>query len=484
MHPVSRFQRHLPLLLLSLCILLPLVLANYGRENKELAPDADQGLSVRDDDASVRADDDAFHQVDSEREQLAKKLNEINSLRSKMYSKAELLKRVKALKEKLSVQVQQEGAVKEEETKAEESLRMAEQKKNATWDEKEHIAEERRHIEKLLEDLKTEKSNFEAAFAKMDAERKKTDARERELEMERERLMKKVEGLVTRFQDSGFHTWLERNVDVLPPIVKETILKTTNVFEPVWRGVDEAAELNEQLTNETTEAINQYLPAIKNSPFYTGLIFYIILLCPTVAAVWLVMKVRQRLSLLTVEHYLIAINLYFGILSVVCAVMTLLSRTDILIVFRHRSQHLAESFMILHGFIFVCHLVLHGMTAYVSGARKDFAQYICMSCVGLHFFMNAYKRTILNQDPNIGAPAYIVYATIFLYTLYDRGVYILEAAVKDRKADTSAFATYPDQSYVAQNPGASKDNDTPVYFAGLPIFSGSTQSTLNDAKTI
>lgn len=473
------------LLSLFLFALFPPSSANYGRENQELAPDAKVEVPVREDDAAVRADDEAFHQVESEKEELTRKLTEIESLRSKMFSKAELLKRVKALKARLSVKVQEEGTVKDEETKAEESLRLAEQKKNATWDEKEHIAEERRHIEKLLEDLKAEKTNFEAAFAKMDAERKKTDARERELEMERERLMKKVEGLVNRFQEGGFHTWLERNVDVLPPIIKETILKTTSVFEPVLRGVDEAAELNEQLTNETTEAINQYLPAIKNSPFYTGLIFYIILLCPTVAAVWLVMRVRQRLSLLTVEHYLIAVNLYFGILSVVCAVMTLLSRTDILIVFRHRSQRLAESFMILHGFLFVCHLVLHGMTAYVSGARKDFAQYICMSCVGLHFFMNAYKRTILNQDPNIGAPAYVVYATIFLYTLYDRGIYIIEAAVKDRKADTAAFATYPDQSYVAQNPGASKDGpDRPVYFAGLPIFSGSTQSTLNDAKTI
>lgn len=468
----------------SLLLLFALARANYGRENKELSPDA-KPAALREDDSAVRADDAAFQKVESEKETLKRKLNEIESLRSRMSSKAELLKRVTALKSKISVKVKEEGHVKEEETKAEESLRMAEQKKNATYDEKEHIAEERRNIEKLLGDLKAEKDNFDTAFAKMDADRKKADARERELEMERERLMNKVEGLVTKFRDSGFHTWLERNIDILPPIVKKTILKTTNVFDPVWRGVDEAAELNEQLTNETTEAINQYLPAVKNSPFYTGLIFYIILLCPTVAAAWLVMKVRQRLSLLTVEHYLITINLYLSILSVACAVMTIVSRTDILIVFRHRSQHMAESFVIIHGFLFLCHLVLHGMTAYVSGALKDFAQYICMSCVGLHFFMNAYKRTVLDQDPHIGAPAYIVYSVVFLYTLYDRGVYILEAAVKDRKADTSAFETYPDQSYVNQNPSAAKGSrENPVYFAGLPIFSSSTQSALNDAKTI
>lgn len=458
------------------------VLASYG-EPAELAPE-DESLS--DDDGSVRADDDAFNKVSNEKEDLRRKLSEIEKMENKMRSKAELLKRVQQLQNRVEKQKNVEEDVKAEEVRAEESLRMAEQRKNATWDEKEHIAEERRHVEDLLVQLKEETKNYDLALEKMDAERKKTDARERELEMERERLMKKVEDLVIRFQDSGFHTWLERNVDILPPIIKETILKTSDVFEPVLRGVDEAVELNEQLTNETADAIHHYLPAIKNSPFYSGLIFYIILLFPLVAATWLVMKVRQRLSLLTVEHYLIALNLYFGVMSTVCTIMTVLGKSDILIVFLHRSRHLAESFMVIHFFLFIGHLILHGLTAYVSGARKDFAQYVCMSCVGLHFFMNAYKRTLLNQDPNIGAPAYFVYAVIFLYTLYDRGVHIIEAAVRDRKADTSAFATFPDQSYVAQNPALNKKSeaDKPIYFAGLPIFSSAAQSSINDAKTI
>lgn len=458
------------------------VLANYA-EPAELAPGA---LNLSSDDANVRADDEAFNKVTTEEEDLKRKLTEIEALRSKMRSKAELLQRVRALKERIAAKEEDQRTVKEEELRAEENLKLAEQKKNATWDEKEQIAEERRHVEKLLEDLKAEKTNFEAAYAKMDAETKKADARERELEMERERLMKKVEDLVSQFRESGFHTWLEKNVDILPPVIKETILKSSNVFDPVFRGVDEAAELNEQLTNETTEAINQFLPAIKNNPFYTGLIFYIILLCPTVAAVWLVMKVRQRLSLLTAEHYLIALNLYFGILSSVCAIMTILGRSDILIIFRHRAQSFAESFMIIHFFLFIVHLVLHGMTAYVSGARKDFAQYICMSCVGLHFFLNAYKRTILNQDPNIGAPAYVIYAAIFFYTLYDRGVHIIQAAVKDRQADSSAFATFPDQAYATQNSVLTKNSaaNKPIYFAGLPIFSSAAQSSMDDAKTI
>lgn len=479
-----------PFILILLASLLAVGAANYGREEKELAPHAPithPKPEVVADDASVRADDESLKKIETEREQLAKKLRDIENLRQRMNSKHELLRRVQTLQSTLSQQKKTELDAKAEVALMKESYHLSEQKKNATWDAKEQVAEQRRSLEKLLDDLKQEKSQFDVEYDKMDSERKKTDARERELELERKRLLKNVETLVHKFKSNGFHLWLERNVDALPALVKETILKSSDVLDPVLERVGEVAGFNEQLTNETTEAITRYLPAIRNSPFYTGLIFYIMLLFPLVAAVWLVMKVRARLSLLTVEHYLIALNLYFGVLSVVCAVMTILGRTDILIVFRHRARSLAESFMIIHAFLFLIHLILHGMTAYVSGARKDFTQYICMSCIGLHFFMNAYKRTILDQDPNIGAPAYVIYSSVFLYTLYDRGVHVIEAAMSDRKADTSAFATYPaDQSHklsTAHLP-TGDETDKTVYFAGLPVFNAPAQVSLNDAKTI
>lgn len=436
----------------------------------------------------MRADVESIRKVESESDELVKKLSDMERLKIRMRSKHELLVRVQQLRNRVADREKDELTVKEEETQAEESLQLAEQKKKATLDDREQIADERKSIEKMLDDLKSEKSNFETQYSKMLDDKKRTDALEIELEKEKERLLRTVEVVVHKFKDNGWHTWLERNLDTFPAIIKETVLKTSKALDPVVDSVGEVSQFNDLLTNETTQAITRYVPAIKDSPFYTGLIFYIILLFPLVSAIWLVMKVRARLSLLTVEHYLVAINLYFGVLSLVCAVMTILSKTDILIVFRHRSLHLAESFTILHGLLFIIHLILHGMTAYVSGARKDFAQYTCMSCVGLHFFMNAYKRTILNQDPHIGAPAYVVYTSIFLYILYDRGVHILEAAVKDRKADTSAFGTYlHDQASCNLPTTVSSKNDTgdrTVYFAGLPVFNAPSQSSLNDAKTI
>lgn len=472
--------------------------------------EGDQNVGETESDVSVRVDDETLQKVNSERAELSKKLNQLEMLRKRMETKHELLKRVRELQQRINSSVAEEQRIRDEETRAEEEYKLAVMKKNATSDERESIAKEREKVEKLLEELKSEKSSYETEYSKMEEDRKKVDLKEKELKLNHDKLVKELERVVGKFRDKGFHTWLNTNLHALPPVVRETILKTSDVLSPVVEGVEEVGALNDELSRQTADTLTWYIPIIQRSPFYAGLIFYIFLLCPTVLAIWLVMKVRARLSLLTVEHYVIAINLYFGVMSTVCAIMTLLGKVDILVVFRHRARHVAEAFMLIHGSMFVLHLVLHGLTAYVSGSRKDFVQYIVMSCVGLHFFIHAYKRTILNYDPNVGAPAYVVYSVIFLYILYDRGVHIIEAVVRGRKAGLSAFGTFPadyglkkDLATLPTGRVSGRDSgrdsardlgrdlvrdstrsDTTVYFAGLPVFSAPSQSALNDAKTI
>lgn len=447
--------------------------------------------SVSGDDSTLVADEGSLQRVDSEREALAKKLGEIESLRKRMATKHELLKRVQSLQKHVNSTISEEEKLRVEETRAEEDVRMAKLKRNATMDERDSIARERLKVEDLLKELKSEKGTFDAEFSKMSADREETDKEEKRLQQEQEKLAKDLDQVLAQFRENGFHTWLDHYLHGLPLVIRQTILKTSSALNPVVQGVEGVTEFNELLTNETTEAMTRYIPLLRDSPFYTGLIFYVILLCPTVAAMWLVMKVRARLSLLTVEHYLIAINLYFGAMSAVCAVMSMAGGSDVLSVLRHRSQKIAEPFMLIHGLLFVIHLILHGMTAYVSGSRKDFAQYVVMSCVGLHFFMHAYKRTILDEDPNIGSAAYTVYAIIFMYMLYDRGIHIIESIIHGRKAGLSAFGTFPSEldskSEYASLPATRRQhlkNDTTVYFAGLPVFNAPSQSSLNDAKTI
>lgn len=73
--------------------------------------------------------------------------------------------------------------------------------------------------------------------------------------------------------------------------------------------------------------------------------------------------------------------------------------------------------MLVHWLLLVGHLILHVIKAFVSGSRKDFAQYVIISFVGCNFFMHAFKRTSLDEDPNVGVPSNSVYAIISLYML-------------------------------------------------------------------
>lgn len=466
-----------------------LAVADYGREEKDIGPPQPQkqnALEKRDDDGSIHADDASLERLNKEREELAGRLKRMDSLKARLKIKNQRLKHVQALRGTLKVATQRKEKGVEEEHLVAEGYRISLKKKNATWDEKEHIADERRAIQTNIEKVGKEQQKFDQELANIESKRKATETSEQELKAQHKQLIIQINALMHKFKDDGFQIWLQRNLEKLPPVAHQTVIKMTEALDPVLGGVKGVADINEHITRDTTDVITQLLPTVKANPFYTGLIFYIILLFPIVVVTWLVMKIRARLSMLTIEHYLIAINMYFGILSLVCTVMTLVGKTDILIIFRHRSQHLAETFMILHGFLFVIHLILHGITAYMSGSRRDYAQYVVVACIGLHFFMNAYKRTILNQDANVGAPAYIIYAVSFMYILYDRGVHILEAAVKDSKARISDFQTYPSislQKLPISHP-QSEGRDSTVYFAGLPVYNAPAQMSLEDAKNI
>lgn len=454
---------------------------------REAAPGAPQDLVAGDDDSRLVADDEQITRMDMQRIELEKRLGEVAATEEKMKKKLDLLNKVRKLQSELSsIEHDVEGG-KDVLDRQNDDIEERRKKLKLIEEERVAIAEERKKREAKIEGLKKLAPKYESEMTSLKQKSNEIDEERRKLETQNADLEKQHQKLAAEFKNRGFELLLEANVENFPAVVKATIVKGSHAFAPLFGGLEDVAEFNTKLTESVTDRITEYIPGVSKSPFYTGVLFYILLLCPMVAATWLVLKIRARLSMLTVAHYVVAINLYFSMMSVLCFFMSAIGRTDILIVFLHRSHALADTFMILHGLLFVIHLVLHGLTAYVSGATKDFVQYIAMSCVGLHFFTHAYKRSILNQDPNIGPPAYFLYAVVFLYTLYDRGLHIVEAAISDRKA--AAYTAFASPSYRLDSNGTytragPRGVDRTIYFAGLPMFSSDSNKNLADAKTI
>lgn len=436
------------------------------------------------DDQTLRADEPALLSLEQKLQRLKHDEENMRKRRELVTHKLDMIRRVQHARAKLRfLRVELSDASDELKSRRHERD-MAEERRRNTDDEKEAIAEQRRKTEASLSFI--HKHSMSAKDRTLALEKLQHDAETQQKLMEKERddAMKTLKSIGKEFESKGFENWIKINSESLPFIVKGSIFKASEAFAPIAQKFEIVAEANDLLSKEVASRLHKMLPSIKRSPFYDGILFYILLLCPTVLAVWLVLKVHGRLSQLSVAHYVVAINLYFGTMSLLCLFMSLLSHNDILIVFRHRSRSAFEAFTLLHALLFVLHLGLHGVIAHVSKYSKDYGQLVSIFCVGLHFFVHAYKRAILNQDPNIGAPAYFLYAIIFLYTLYDRGITILEAAVNDDKSTNGAsFATYapPGNGLIGERDRSSKKM---VYFAGLPVFSSPNPGPVNDVKSI
>lgn len=433
-----------------------------------------------DDDSNLRADDPSIEDLQKKLDKLKRDEEDMRIQRERMAHKLDLIRRVQRARAQLDIKKIELSDAHNELEATRKAKELAEEKRQSTYQEKEAIAATRRDTERLIESTR---GNSMTVLQRTEALRKlqqNTADQEKAMEAKREEALLVLKNLGKQFKDKGLEKWIIYNSESLPVIVKGSIQKATEAFAPFANKFEKVVEAEEMLSHQVTERLNHIMPSIKRSPFYQGILFYLVLLFPTVLATWLVLKIHARLSQLTVAHYVVAINLYFGTMSVLCLFMSLLSSNDILIVFRHRSRTAFEAFTLLHALFFVLHLFLHGV---VSRNSKDYGQLVSMFCVGLHFFVHAYKRTIFNQDPNIGAPAYFLYSVIFLYTLYDRGITIIEAAVKDDK-ETRPFETFPSQTSLLGAASISSVQDRSakrtVYFAGLPVFSNNQANNSQD----
>lgn len=236
--------------------------------------------------------------------------------------------------------------------------------------------------------------------------------------------------LVVQFKDRGMTNWVEMQAQQLPPLIRGTLIKTTHALGPLFEGFEEASELNARVVDEVKERVQTYLPLVRSSPFYGGILFYIIILFPMVLFVSAAMKLNSRLKTMTISHYLVLSNLYFGVLSLLCLFMSYLSGADVLLVFHHRNESLEGTFVVLHGLFYLLHLGLHFLSALTRRDGREVAQFLSMFIVGTHYFLHVYARAVLNEDPVMDLRAYVLYAAIFLFTLYVRCTMLLPAKRK------------------------------------------------------
>ncbi|OSX69057.1 hypothetical protein BU14_1916s0001 [Porphyra umbilicalis] len=339
--------------------------------------------------------------------------------------KVDILKRVHLLRAALATKAHDIKTHKYRESAALLDLDVARERRDSAAYEVQFNAQLKEEEGEKLDSLRKELPQYHERLGQLKEVATENGQMAQTLERNITELTEQYVALVVKFKDRGMTNWVEMQAQQLPPLLQGTLLKTTHALGPLFEGFEEASNLNARVVDEVKERVQGYLPLVQSSPFYGGILFYVIILFPMVLFVSAAMKLNSRLKTMTISHYLVLSNLYFGVLSVLCLFMSYLSGADVLLVFHHRNESLEGTFVVVHGFFYVVHLGLHFLSAVTRRDGREVAQFLSMFIVGTHYFLHVYARAVLNEDPVMDLRAYVLYAAIFLFTLYVRVTMLL-----------------------------------------------------------
>ena len=250
--------------------------------------------------------------------------------------------------------------------------------------------------------------------------------------------------LADALRERGLEHWVENSVkDTVGPFVSDALVQgTASVVEPVLDGIETLALVNGHLSDTMKHTLRHRVPIVEK-PFYAGFVTYVVLLAPTVMVASLVLKVKRGISRLSLRHVVILGNLYFLLLSAGCFVATLLGAVDVLFTFRHYNLRFFDFAMVIHGFLYVSHVLSHVRLLWLTRERGGIIHVLLLCIVGLHFFVHSYRHAMHHEDPHVDKEAYLFYTGIFLFVLYESTLKLLrqQRNCKDMKLNNTSIST-------------------------------------------
>lgn len=360
---------------------------------------------------------------DAESEQQSRRLGQMSShfeeqadehfVAAKIADVTELLRHNENLEQKIISHTEERDA-------ATEALLNAVGRKNALQKERQNAAETREEVERSLHQLYSKMPRYTKTLEIL---KKQSNDADRVIERLRNQnfwVMQQSKRLADALRKRGLEHWVEKSVkDSVSPFVSDVLVQgTASVVEPVLDGIEKLAAANGELSQRMSLKLRERVPIVEK-PFYAGFVTYIVLLFPTVLVISLVLKVKRGFSKLSVGHLVILGNFYFLLLSGGCFVATLLGSVDVLQTFRHHNLQMFDFVMVLHGILFAGHVMTHIRVALQEHDKNALIHTFLLFTIGLHFFVHSYRHAMHNEDPHVDKRAYLVYAGIFLFVLYE-----------------------------------------------------------------
>lgn len=290
----------------------------------------------------------------------------------------------------------------------------AELRRQATHDARDLESELRRESEAKLMGVRRELPMFRKSMndLQMQALMKGNDIRS--LIDQQTRLAGQKAQLVRALHRQGFGHWAESVLrHKANAYVSDAIVEGSQyVVEPVVDGIEKAAKMEGELTSR----INRHVP-IEASQFYAGLVAVIVSLFPIVVITRIAMKIKRKLSQLTLRHIALLGSIYFAVLATGCWIAAGVAQIDVILTLQRRSQALYDFTVMMQGLLYVAYCIVHIATSISTADRKSFTHSAVVSVIGLHFFCHATAHLRRGEHPHVDRLAYFMYSLGFISTI-------------------------------------------------------------------
>lgn len=274
---------------------------------------------------------------------------------------------------------------------------------------------------KQLQKFQKESNETSRKYDEMVKESETAKERALRLEQRAQALQESTDTLTVRLQQLTVEDVLQRHTRGLPDSMAGALWRSAEVLTPFFDTLMIAADTNQRLVDHVGSEIDKYTHMnIRKSPFLSGLLFYSILLIPTLTIVSIVKRLWETSGHLTVSHLVIVGNVYFVVICVVCIVASLVLQHDPLADLHKNHEKLFSTFNLFLAIYYSWHTTMLLLQAVYTWERRNWAQVFATVCVGVHYFLFTWRRVFTNAKPVMMTANYLVYCTIFVFIAFER----------------------------------------------------------------